>query len=458
MQAQGTIETPTIKNGAIETLLARKCRAQNIGLAPTTPDQERIALILPPGCMSGVETTGFLAGLKQEGLLQQLNQQDAILGVSVGAIEILYLFDLRQGLQLFQDLSGSHFINRSHEKLRVLYHYMSAKKGATRPIAAGSQTLNSIINMALLKEKLDFDYNKLMQFAPALRVITTDLDTGQSVCHDLKDVGKRAEAEARKNGKNKGQQLAEGKAAIIQICLASCLIPGVGGLAVDIGGVPHGDGYIANPYPIRTALELGATQILLPMSQAPQHAVSTDDEDDRQVVWLTQQKYPHGADHYRASREDVAAIFQQIGTTSGETNISGCIAYNGKTFPLTLVSPKVDAPVTKNIETNPTKLLEGFMRGYARALDVIEAAAKNIKSQRIAAMHAAASHVLGIQEIAPTPAPLMVATLAPTTRQPSRFHIPTMGAVRRKVFSIAGSLSGLARRKTPPKIPRAEAA
>lgn len=95
----------------LEIVIQRREREMLLGeqFTRSSEDKQKVALVLPSGCMRGAEETGYLLALSQKGLLKHF---DTVVGSSVGSIALMFLKNPALGIQLFRQLTADHkFIN-----------------------------------------------------------------------------------------------------------------------------------------------------------------------------------------------------------------------------------------------------------------------------------------------------------------------------------------------------------
>jgi predicted patatin/cPLA2 family phospholipase len=221
-------------NPVVERLRARAAAGSRPG-ERAADDTDRIALVVEGGGMRGVISSAMAAELEARGLTDAF---DLAVGTSAGALNAAALLaGVAAGCTeaYVGPFSGRAFIN----PWRLL--------GGRRAVDVG-------YTLRYAGPELDADRHRRTFESPiALHCVATDVDAGKAV--DLHGFADAAE--------------------MLQALLATSRLPWVGGPPVALRGRRWLDGGLVEAIPVRTALELGATHVLVLQTRPPGVARST---------------------------------------------------------------------------------------------------------------------------------------------------------------------------------------
>jgi predicted patatin/cPLA2 family phospholipase len=186
-------------------------------------DEHRVALVLEGGGMRGVVSAGMTAALERLGLGGAF---DLVVGASAGA------------------LNGAAFLAGVAAGSAAAYHGTLATREFVNParLLLGRPAIDVRLILRLASDGLDAGRHERTLASPVpLHCLAVDVDTAEPV--DL--TGMRTVDE------------------LWSALLASSRMPWVGGPPVEHGGRRYLDGGLAAPIPVATALEAGATHVLV---------------------------------------------------------------------------------------------------------------------------------------------------------------------------------------------------
>jgi predicted patatin/cPLA2 family phospholipase len=186
-------------------------------------DEQRVALVLEGGGMRGVVSAGMTAALERLGLSEAF---DLVVGSSAGA------------------LNGAAFLAGVAAGSAAAYHGTLATREFVNParLLRGRPAIDVGLILRHSSDGLDAGRHERTLASPVpLHCLAVDVDTAEPV--DL--TGMRTVEE------------------LWGALLASSRMPWVGGDPVELGGRRYLDGGLAAPIPVATALEAGATHVLV---------------------------------------------------------------------------------------------------------------------------------------------------------------------------------------------------
>jgi predicted patatin/cPLA2 family phospholipase len=194
------------------------------GSAPgSRDDPHRVALVLEGGGMRGVVSAGMTAALERRGLTGCF---DFVVGSSAGALN---------AAALLAGVAGP---------AAAAYHTALATKAFINParLLVGRPALDVRYALALASAELDPDRHERTINSPiALHCVALDVDRAESV----EFTGMRTKDE------------------LWAVLLATTRMPWVGGEPVTIDGRRYLDGALTCPIPVSTAVDAGATHVLV---------------------------------------------------------------------------------------------------------------------------------------------------------------------------------------------------
>jgi predicted patatin/cPLA2 family phospholipase len=190
-------------------------------------DPHHLALVIEGGGMRGVVSGGMISALEAEGFLHCF---DSVHGSSAGACAGAYFIagQARLGTQIYyEDVNNSRFINRWRPFIG-------------RPIMNTHFLIDEV--MHVMKP---LDVGRVLATNGMLHVVATDAETGEG----------RTYAQFRD------------AAHFFSVLKGTITIPIIGGSPVDVDGAKLVDGGIVQQVAVRSAIDAGATHILVLMTR-----------------------------------------------------------------------------------------------------------------------------------------------------------------------------------------------
>lgn len=219
-------------------------------------DDRKIALMLPGGGMVATWQIAVLAEMEKGGLTEHI---DMVVGASAGAMNGAY-FAAKQahvGINVYvEELSGKRFINpaRVHKMMDIDY-----------------------LVDAVLADKVRLDLDSLKNSHIALKIVITELTTGDAHCI----TGQHPE--------------------VLEALRATAAVPIAYGRAPRVGDSRYMDGGLSKPFPVDVAVQDGATDILaiVPKPPGTRWRVQTGVKDALLASWCVARSPEAGLRTYR---------------------------------------------------------------------------------------------------------------------------------------------------------------
>jgi len=359
----------------------RRTKSPLTKISEERPDKRKVALIVEGGGMRGCVTTGMAAALYYLGLEDTF---DVIYGSSAGTIIGAY-FNTRQlplfGPEIYYDsltTAGKKFID-TKRLLRTLglglLDPRLLKDVITRP-KFGKPVLNLdfLLTETMQKRKpLDWDKFLEMQEVQPVKIVASGLKSEKSICLEIA------------NGGFSSLEEFAGAAH------GSCLLPGIAGPVmnydsnvkdsdgkdgkkffvknnVDEPGVePLADALIFEPLPFRTALEEGATDVIVLRSRPDGTDVTGKTSLFEKLIFWRFFKKKNKLDHiYQYMRHhQQKRIYAEL-----VLELNDATMCKGDTNMMAIAVPPGSPEVTR-LETSREVIFDGVRRGFARAYDAL---------------------------------------------------------------------------------------
>ena len=265
---------------------------------PPFDDGYRIALVAEGGAMRGVFAGGMVSAIEAEDFADCF---DLMIGTSAGACALAYLRagQARSGTRMFyEDLNTGTFIR-------------------PRRVLSGGP----LISIDYLVDKVfdgikQLDFPQLQRPGAALHATATDIDTAESVLLTGFEDPARA----------------------LEILRATARMPLLSGGPVALDGRQLLDGGLLARVPVRRAIEMGATHVLVILTQrADNPALRTPPMGDRLLGYpvLSMRHGRQLTERIRAERADYERFYADLSPT-GESRIGEALIH--------AVTPGRDAP------------------------------------------------------------------------------------------------------------------
>jgi predicted patatin/cPLA2 family phospholipase len=353
-------------------------RRNNSPLTKTSevrPDGRKVALVVEGGGMRGCITAGMVTALHYLGLEDTV---DVIYGSSAGTIIGAY-FNTRQlpwfGPELYYDsltTSGKQFID-SKRLLRTLglglLDPRLLKDVVTRP-GHGKPVVNlDFLMKTTVQEKKPLDWEKFveMQKVQPLKVVASGLKSEKSVTYEMSNGG--------------FSSLEEFTAA----AHGSCLLPGIAGPVMNHdanggdekffvknnvnrpGVEPLSDALIFEPLPYQTAIDEGATDVVVLRSRPDGVDVTGKTSIFEKLIFRRFFKRKNKLDHiYRYMRQhQQKKIYAKL-----VLELNDATKAKGDKQMMAIAVPPGSKEVTR-LEKRREEIFDGVRRGFARAYDAL---------------------------------------------------------------------------------------
>mmetsp|Transcript_12626 Transcript_12626/g.27984 ORF Transcript_12626/g.27984 Transcript_12626/m.27984 type:complete len:655 (-) Transcript_12626:640-2604(-) len=382
-QIIGSPDHPDLVHPVLQLLHER--RRTKSPLTPTTetrPDGFKVALVVEGGGMRGCLSAGMVAAIHYLGLEDTF---DVVYGSSAGTVIGAY-FITRQlpwfGPEIYYDsltTAGKQFIDTKRLLRSVGVGLVDPRllKDVVVRRANGKPVLNlPFLLKSTAQEKKPLDWEKFveMQKVQPLKIVSSGLKRGRSVVLDME----------KGNFENR-QELAD--------CMhSSCLLPGIAGPLMNLdtrengGGKlklgnridePHleplADALIFEPLPYKTAIENGATHVVLLRTRPDGTDVAGKSSIFERLIvrrfFLRKNKLPNVYKymrkhlHKRIYSEQVIALNDAAHDFRDYTDDS-----SPHMMPIA-VAP--GSPEVTKLETGREAIFDGVRRGFARAYDAL---------------------------------------------------------------------------------------
>lgn len=297
--------------------------ARAAGTASSRADGNRLALVVEGGGMRGVVTSAMTAAIEDLGLSACF---DLVVGTSAGALNGAALLAGVAGgctREYADGFTGREFIN----PLRLLF---------------GRPAVDVAFTLDYTSEHLDADRHA--------RALASDIEL-HCVATDV--------ATATRGVLTGMSTLDELRGAL----LATSRLPWIGGAPVAFGGRRWLDGGLVEPVPVPTALEAGATHLLVLLSRARGRlAPAGGGIGDRLVERRLRAMNPNLVTAYRRRDAEAAAMLATVHDAAD----SG----SGPPY-LLAVAPSPDAPEPSRLERDKNRLRAAAAAAYRRTLDAL---------------------------------------------------------------------------------------
>lgn len=212
-------------------------------------DEYRLAIVLEGGSSRAAYGGGMVAALEEYGLI---NAFDAVYGASAGALNGAWLTCERARANVHGWWTP--------ESLKGSVNYRNALRG--QPVVNGDFLIDDIY-----ENFTQMGFDEILASDVEFHPVGTDADTGQSVdlapsIHD--------------------------KRSLKQALKATTRVPLLSGMPVELGGRRFIDGGMAENVPVPTALEQGATHVLVLRTKTPSLTISYEKPLKQRVVhrWM----------------------------------------------------------------------------------------------------------------------------------------------------------------------------
>jgi predicted patatin/cPLA2 family phospholipase len=190
-------------------------------------DPYHLALVIEGGGMRGVVSGGMISALEAEGFLPCF---DSVHGSSAGACAGAYFIagQARLGTQIYyEDVNNSRFIN------------------PWRPLIGRPIMNTHFLIDEVMRTTKPLDVGRVLATSGMLHVVATDAETGEGRTYtEFRDA-----------------------AHFFSVLKGTITIPIIGGSAVDVDGAKLVDGGIVQQVAVRSAIDAGATHILVLMTR-----------------------------------------------------------------------------------------------------------------------------------------------------------------------------------------------
>lgn len=239
-------------------------------------DQARLVLVLEGGSSRAAYGGGMIGVLEDYGLTEVF---DAVYGTSAGALNGAWF--------LCQRANANMFGWWEPESMKAIINFRNAL--VRKPIVDGDYLIDHIYQHVT---RMGFD--EVLASKVEYHPIATDADTGQSVdlapyIQDLDSLKKAMKATAR--------------------------IPVLSGQPVELGERRLIDGGMTENVPVETALEQGATHLLVIRTKTPSTELPTTNKYTQKMVTRWMQKHTPGSAHTWAERNqrkrDIEVLMQE---------------------------------------------------------------------------------------------------------------------------------------------------
>ena len=382
-QIIGSAEHPDKVHPVLQLLHER--RRTESPLSPTTetrPDGFKVALVVEGGGMRGCLSAGMVAALYYLGLEDTF---DVIYGSSAGTVIGAY-FNTRQlpwfGPEIYYDsltTAGKQFIDTKRLLRSIGIGLVDPR--LLKDVMVRRKNGKPVLNLPFLlkktaQEKKPLDWEKFveMQKVQPLKIVSSGLKRDHSVVLDME----------QGNFENR-QELAN--------CMhSSCLLPGIAGplmnLDISAGGggklklgnkmndpnlEPLADALIFEPLPYKTAIENGATHVIVLRTRPDGTDVAGKSSIFERLIvrrfFLRKNKLPNIYKymrkhlHKRIYSEQVIALNEAAHDFRDYKDTSSA-------HMMAIAAPPGSPEVTK-LETAREAIFDGVRRGFARAYDAL---------------------------------------------------------------------------------------
>ena len=382
-QIIGSAEHPGKVHPVLQLLHER--RRTESPLTPTTetrPDGFKVALVVEGGGMRGCLSAGMVAALHYLGLEDTF---DVIYGSSAGTVIGAY-FNTRQlpwfGPEIYYDsltTAGKQFIDTKRLLRSIGIGLVDPR--LLKDVMVRRKNGKPVLNLPFLlkktaQEKKPLDWEKFveMQKVQPLKIVSSGLKRDHSVVLDME----------QGNFENR-QELAN--------CMhSSCLLPGIAGplMNLDISAAgggklklgnkvndpnlePLADALIFEPLPYKTAIENGATHVVVLRTRPDGTDVAGKSSIFERLIvrrfFLRKNKLPNIYKymrkhlHKRIYSEQVIALNEAAHDFRDYKDTSSA-------HMMAIAAPPGSPEVTK-LETAREAIFEGVRRGFARAYDAL---------------------------------------------------------------------------------------
>ena len=382
-QIIGSAEHPDKVHPVLQLLHER--RRTESPLTPTTetrPDGFKVALVVEGGGMRGCLSAGMVAALYYLGLEDTF---DVIYGSSAGTVIGAY-FNTRQlpwfGPEIYYDsltTAGKQFIDTKRLLRSIGIGLVDPR--LLKDVMVRRKNGKPVLNLPFLlkktaQEKKPLDWEKFveMQKVQPLKIVSSGLKRDHSVVLDME----------QGNFENR-QELAN--------CMhSSCLLPGIAGplmnLDISAGGggklklgnkvndpnlEPLADALIFEPLPYKTAIENGATHVIVLRTRPDGTDVAGKSSIFERLIvrrfFLRKNKLPNIYKymrkhlHKRIYSEQVIALNEAAHDFRDYKDTSSA-------HMMAIAAPPGSPEVTK-LETAREAIFDGVRRGFARAYDAL---------------------------------------------------------------------------------------
>lgn len=382
-QIIGSAEHPSKVHPVLQLLHER--RRTKSPLTPTTetrPDGFKVALVVEGGGMRGCLSAGMVAALHYLGLEDTF---DVIYGSSAGTVIGAY-FNTRQlpwfGPEIYYDsltTAGKQFIDTKRLLRSIGIGLVDPR--LLKDVMVRRKNGKPVLNLPFLlkktaQEKKPLDWEKFveMQKVQPLKIVSSGLKRDHSVVLDME----------QGNFENR-QELAN--------CMhSSCLLPGIAGplMNLDISAAgggklklgnkvndpnlePLADALIFEPLPYKTAIENGATHVVVLRTRPDGTDVAGKSSIFERLIvrrfFLRKNKLPNIYKymrkhlHKRIYSEQVIALNEAAHDFRDYKDTSSA-------HMMAIAAPPGSPEVTK-LETAREAIFDGVRRGFARAYDAL---------------------------------------------------------------------------------------
>ena len=380
-QIIGSPDHPDLVHPVLQLLHER--RRTKSPLTPTTearPDGFKVALVVEGGGMRGCLSAGMVAAIHYLGLEDTF---DVVYGSSAGTVIGAY-FITRQlpwfGPEIYYDsltTAGKQFIDTKRLLRSIGVGLVDPRllKDVVVRRANGKPVLNLpflLKRTAQEKKPLDWEKFEEMQKVQPLKIVSSGLKRGRSVVLDME----------KGNFENR-QELAD--------CMhSSCLLPGIAGPLMNLdtrengGGKlklgnridePHleplADALIFEPLPYKTAIENGATHVVVLRTRPDGTDVAGKSSIFERLIvrrfFLRKNKLPNIYKYMRKHLHKRIYSEQVIALNDAAHDFRD---YTGVSSPHMMpIAVAPGSPEVTKLETGREAIFDGVRRGFARAYD-----------------------------------------------------------------------------------------
>lgn len=381
-QIIGSKDRPDFVHPVLKVLHQRRKDEASSSSPFDRKDNKKVALVIEGGGMRGCLTAGMVTAIYYLGLE---NTFDVIYGSSAGTVIGAY-FNTRQlpwfGPEVYYDsltTAGKKFIDTKRLLRALGFGLMDPrliKDVLTRP-KFGRPVLNlDYLLRETMQEKKPLDWDKFleMQSKQPLKVVASGLKRGKSICFSMEngDFGNIQELAACMHG--------------------SCLLPGIAGPVMNFnsklksgemgkffvrnnvnqdGVEPLADALIFEPLPYGTAIEEGATDVVMLRSRPDGTDVTGKTSIFEKLIYHRFFRKKNKLNHvyrYMRQAQHKKVYAKQVLELNEACKDDGSDKRSARV--MAIAAPPGSPEVTR-LESRRSAIFDGVRRGFARAYDCL---------------------------------------------------------------------------------------